>query len=126
MGWKTWVAMLLIGAGVGEIVAIPALAVCDSKNGKPTMACCCSHECASGTTGGPGLRSSCCDMRRAPAKSAMPTLPPRETAPLSVNVSTALFDLPCPEAPALADLSLEAPPSLHAPPLYDLFRSYRI
>jgi|GEM_PF-1208193 len=125
MAWKAWVAILVIGAGAGEALAIPALAVCDSK-GKATMACCCSHDCASGTTSGPGMRSSCCDMRRAPAKSGMPTIPPREAAPLTLAASTSLLDLPHPETPTVTNAVLEVPPSLHAPPLYDLFRSYRI
>jgi hypothetical protein len=90
------------------------------------MACCCSHDCDSRATSGPGLRSSCCDMRRAPAKGAMPSLPPREAAPLTLTPSTPLCDPPQAETPMIANAVFEVPPSLHAPPLYDLFRSYRI
>ena len=125
MAWKAWVAILLVGAGVGEAFAIPAQAVCDSK-GRAAMACCCSHDCASSTTSGPGMQSSCCDMRRAPARNAMPTLPPRDIAPVCFIASTPVGDLPSLDVPNVDNLALEAPPSLHAPPLYDLFRSYRI
>src|SRR5262245_53690727 len=125
MVWKAWVAILLIGAGVGEAFAIPAQAVCDSKS-RAALTCCCSHDCASSATSGPGMRSGCCDMRRAPAKNALPTLPPREAAPLSSATSTPVLDLPSPDAPIVANVVFEAPPSFHAPPLYDLFRSYRI
>ena len=125
MGWKGWVAILLACAGMGEAFALPALALCAPGKGA-TQSCCCSHDCASSAESGPGMRSSCCDMRRAPAQGALPAAPPREAAPVSPITVTSTPVLPLPAAPAVTDVDDAVPASLHAPPLYDLFRSYRI
>ena len=124
MGFKAWVAILVIGAGMGEALALPALAMCDFAKGA-AVSCCCSHDCAASAQSGPGMRSSCCDMRRAPAQSALPSAPPLEAAPVSAVAVTTAFILPPPVAP-VTDAAPAVPASLHAPPLYDLFRSYRI
>ena len=126
MRWKSWVAILLVGAGVGNAIALPALALCDPGNGRTTMSCCCSHDCPSSAKGGPGMQSSCCDMRRAPAQDAVPSVLPREAAPVSPVCLPAAAMLPLPVAPAFTDAVSGVPESLHAPPLYDLFCSYRI
>jgi hypothetical protein len=124
MAWKIWVAMVVIGAGVGDAFALPVLALCDPGTVKAT--CCCTHDCPSNATTGAGLRSTCCDMRSAPARDAMPSIPPREAAPVSLVSPGTVPVLPLPEPPILADAVSGVPKSLHAPPLYDLFRSYRI
>jgi hypothetical protein len=125
MNWKAWVALFVIGAGASEALALPAAALCLPDHGQP-MACCCSHDCNAKATRSPGMRSSCCDMRQAPTPGAIPGTLPRQAAPdspISLNPEPVL---PLPLASVVTTAVHGVPASLHAPPLYDLFRSYRI
>ena len=124
MNWKAWVTLLVFGAGASEL-ALPAAALCLPGNGK-AMVCCCSHDCDAKTQRGPGMRSSCCDMRQAPTPGAIPGTPPRQAAPDSPISLHPEPVPPLPLTPVVTTAVHGVPESLHAPPLYDLFRSYRI
>ena len=126
MHWKAWVVLSLIGAGLGDGVAASAAALC--RPSQAETACCCGIRCEARADAAAGLRSACCDMHRAPRRDAqtstatrdLPPPPPIATSLITVTLTTA--EVLCGPEPLAVDL----PESLHAPPLYELFRSYRI
>ena len=130
MQFKAFIAMVLIAAGPGDALASSARALCAPAQGRAMnqASCCCGpHACR--TSGSSGLRSGCCDMRRLPVRDAETSGSAREGAPLTVTadlpIAALVSDCGAPSAPA-GSFVLRLPDSLHAPPLYDLFRSYRI
>jgi hypothetical protein len=126
MHLRFWVAIMLIGAGLGDGLASSAIALCRPS---ATQACCCGPHCAKDSAGGPGMRSSCCDMQRAPLRGTEASATSRDTAPPSptaVPFVSAVAALPPVTLDPSSVLLPGVPESLHAPPLYDLFRSYRI
>jgi hypothetical protein len=123
---STWIAAMLIVAGLGDGLASSAIALC--RPAPSQTACCCGPQCSKDVAG-PGMRSSCCDMQRAPLRGAETSATSRNTAPSAPTVLSAGFAamIPLPASDAPTSVSLPGvPESLHAPPLYDLFRSYRI
>lgn len=126
MHWKVFVAISLIGAGLGDGLAASAVALC--RPSQAQAACCCGTQCEGRSETAAGLRQACCDMQRAPRRDAEASTaardlppPPPIAVPL-VPVMTTTADVACNAEPLVLDL----PESLHAPPLYELFRSYRI
>jgi hypothetical protein len=128
---NAWVAIVLISAGLGDGVAVAARAWCGPARATMSQgSCCCGPQaCSTSAPAGPGVRSSCCDMRRLPVRDAETSSTAREGAPGPVTalLPMAAFVSATPAA-SVQDGSptWRLPDSLHAPPLYDLFRSYRI
>lgn len=127
MSFRLWVAIMLIGGGLGDGLASSAIALCRPVPAQ--AACCCGPHCAKDSGSGPGMRSGCCDMQRAPLRGAEASATSRNTAPPSPTASpiltAGLAITPATINPTNVSIP-GVPESLHAPPLYELFRSYRI
>ena len=129
MPFRSLVALCLIAGAVTSDVLGSVEALCrpsrDGTMGNAT--CCCGpHACPAKDIPGASLKPSCCEMRQNP-RGTLPSTTPRETiapaAPvvmMAENVATWVRPL------CVIDAPLDVPASLHAPPLYDLFQSYRI
>jgi len=86
MRLSTWIAVILVLAGLGDGLASSAIALC--RPAPSQAACCCGSRCAKDAAG-PGMRSACCDMQRAPLRGAETSA--RNTAPSAPTLASAVF-----------------------------------
>ena len=132
MNWKRILTFLVAAAALsGDALAFGVTALCagQAQAGLSEASCCCGPDsCPSRRDGDTGLRSSCCDMRR-PASGTESAPTPREARAVPhelQGLTSALPSTPAPGFQPVGQTALDTPSSLHAPPLYTLFRVYRI